>query len=200
MLPRLLALACLSLTALIGLTLAGASLAWWPALPSASSMGLIVAAWASGAWLLMTRLASQPSALATPPVAMQPSAVPASGGRPLPPGTVSPRSARQERRAHPRFAVDWPVRADWHDGSETVGHLHDISHGGACIASMRPVAAGMEGLLTVKGIPLPVPVRVVTCTAATGLHVSFQLEGLGLDTFLLQLDRQLASSRSGLRG
>lgn len=194
MLSRLLALACLSLSALIGLKLAGASVAWWETLPSASLMGLIGVAWASAAWLLMTRLASQPKAVPASPVGIAPAPGLATDGGTRPPRSATLAFARQERRAHPRFAVDWPVRADWHDGSETAGHLRDISHGGACLASARPVASGTEGLLTVQGIPLPVPVRVVDWTPATGLHVSFQLQGLSLDTFLAQLDRQIARS------
>lgn len=191
MLPRLLALACLSLTALIGTMLAGASLAWWPALPPASSMAVIVAAWAVGTWLLAARLAWPPKALAAASAAVEAAPGGASDGRPMTSAARPPPAAPQERRAHPRFAVDWPVRARWHDGSETEGQLHDISQGGARVAAARPVATGMEGVLTVKGIALPVPVRVVNWTSATGLHVAFQLQGLSLQTFLLQLDRQL---------
>jgi hypothetical protein len=199
MLPRLLALACLSVTALVGLKLAGASLAWWPAWPSGSSMGLIVAAWVGGAWLLMARLASQPAASAATPVEPDPAGA-AFREEPPPSRSRAARLARLERRAHPRFAVDWPVRADWRDGTVTEGRLHDISHGGACVAAAQPVPAGMKGLVTVQGILLPVPARVVGWTAATGLHVSFELQGLGLDTFLFQLNRQLDRADNASRG
>lgn len=197
MLPRLFALACLSVVALVGLKVTGAASAWWPSLPAGASLGLIIVAWVTGAWLLLARLAPQPATLVAPaapvPVVVHP-------GHDAPATTPTSRLSRRERRAHQRFTVDWPVRAEWREGSVTEGRLQDISHGGACIAAAGPVPKGTDGLLRVDGIVLPVPARVVDWTPATGLHVAFQLQGLGLETFLVQLHRQLERGNAASHG
>jgi len=49
------------------------------------------------------------------------------------------------------------------------------------------VPSGRRGLLLVPGLSLPVPFTIVASSPVTGLHIRFDLEGMGLD----ELEQQL---------
>lgn len=114
-----------------------------------------------------------PSAIACP--------LPVAPRRALPPGVQA------ERRRHPRLSVDWPGKIVWHQAGEEATRLQDLSRGGARLVHARQVPSGRRGLLLVPGLSLPVPFTIVASSPVTGLHIRFDLEGMGLD----ELEQQL---------
>lgn len=114
-------------------------------------------------------------------------AAPASPAAPPPP---LPR--REERRRHPRQPVDCAVEIAWPQAAREPSRLHDLSRGGARLVHKAPEPIGRRGLLHVPGLSLPVPFTVVESRPETGLHIRFDLEGMGLDALEAQLDALVA--------
>jgi hypothetical protein len=112
---------------------------------------------------------------------------PAAGSPQPAPFTPPPDPA--ERRRHPRRAVNQPVEIDWRHAGREAARLQDLSRGGARIRGAAAAPIGQRGLLHVPGLSLPVPFTIVECTAETGLHIRFDLEGMGLDAMEQQLGR-----------
>lgn len=129
-----------------------------------------------------TLVPAPPPAIASPlPVALP---------RTLPPGVQA------ERRRHRRVAVDWPSKVIWHHAGEEATRLQDLSRGGARLVHARPEPSGRRGLLLVPGLSLPVPFTIVAASPTTGLHIRFDLEGMGLD----ELEQQLHALTAGNEG
>lgn len=99
----------------------------------------------------------------------------------LPPGVPV------DRRRFPRFPVDWPAEIVWHHARGERTRLRDLSRGGARLEHGQTDVVGRRGLLLVPGLNLPIPFTVVGSSAALGLHIRFDLEGMGLD----ELEQQL---------
>jgi hypothetical protein len=100
----------------------------------------------------------------------------------------SPPARPAERRRHPRRAVDWAVEIAWSPAMRQATRLHDLSRGGARLQHSAPEPAGRRGLLHVPGLSLPVPFTVVDARPDSGLHLRFDLEGMGLDALEAQLE------------
>jgi hypothetical protein len=98
-----------------------------------------------------------------------------------------PLGVGMERRRYPRIPVDRPAEIVWHHAVREPTRLHDLSRGGARLTHGRHEALGRRGLLLVPGLNLPVPFTIVGASPATGLHIRFDLEGMGLD----ELEKQL---------
>lgn len=81
----------------------------------------------------------------------------------------APPSPGRERRGHPRVRLDLAVQVEWHQ-------------------------AGRRGLLHVPGLNLPVPFTVVAWRQETGMHIRFDLEGMGLEALGAQLEQLIARS------
>ncbi len=103
-----------------------------------------------------------------------------------PPPPAPPR--KEERRRHPRRLVDGTVEIAWPHAAREASRLHDLSRGGARLLHPTPEPIGRRGLLHVPGLSLPVPFTVVESRPETGLHIRFDLEGMGLDALEAQLD------------
>ncbi len=116
--------------------------------------------------------------------AREPAAAPPATAAPLPPVPARP----QERRRHSRRAVDWAVEIAWSQAARQASRLHDLSRGGARLRHHAPEPAGRRGLLHVPGLSLPVPFTVVDSRPDSGLHLRFDLEGMGLDALEAQLE------------
>ncbi|MBX9749222.1 MAG: PilZ domain-containing protein [Roseococcus sp.] len=122
------------------------------------------------------------------PAARRPVAQPEPAPAPAPaPAPLA--SGRVERRRHPRMPVDWAVEIAWSQAVRQGTRLHDLSRGGARLVHRAPEPVGRRGLLHVPGLNLPVPFTVVESRPETGLHIRFDLEGMGLDA----LEQQLAA-------
>lgn len=111
--------------------------------------------------------------------------------------TPRPDFAGTERRRHARVAVDWKVEIAWHHAGRQQTHLHDLSRGGARLVHREAEPKGRRGLLLVPGLNLPVPFTVVESAPETGLHIRFDLEGMGLDALEQQLDALVARGAAG---
>jgi hypothetical protein len=132
---------------------------------------------ALAAWLFRITLRK------TPPAAVAPPVLPL-----LPPHGEHAAPWRPERRRDPRRVVDLAVEIEWHRGGRHPSRLKDISRGGARALHAQGVPAGRRGLLHVSDFNLPVPFTVVEWRQETGLHLRFDLEGMGLDAVEKQLD------------
>jgi hypothetical protein len=137
---------------------------------------------ALGAWMLRLRPRAAPRQPAPPPPEL-PAAVPV-------PPPAPPRL--EERRRHPRQQVDCAVEIAWPQAARISSRLHDLSRGGARLLHQTPEPTGRRGLLHVPGLSLPVPFTVVESRPETGLHIRFDLEGMGLDALETQLEALLA--------
>lgn len=132
---------------------------------------------ALAAWLFRLTLRRTPAGTAAPPA---PAALPRVGSDAAP--------GRPERRRYPRRPVDLPVEIEWHRGGRILSRLKDISRGGARALHAEAVPVGRRGLIHVPDFNLPVPFTVVGCRPETGLHLRFDLEGMGLEAAERQLD------------
>jgi hypothetical protein len=94
-----------------------------------------------------------------------------------------------ERRRHPRRPVNQAVRIEWRHAGREAARLQDLSRGGARIREAAAAPIGQRGLLHVPGLSLPVPFTIVECLPETGLHIRFDLEGMGLEAMEQQLDQ-----------
>jgi hypothetical protein len=119
-------------------------------------------------------------------------ALPAASDGPAP-ALAAPPAGRVERRRHPRLPVDWAAEIVWHHAGREPTRLHDLSRGGARLIHARPEATGRRGLLRVPGLKLPVPFTIVGSSPPSGLHIRFDLEGMGLD----ELEQQLQALTGG---
>jgi hypothetical protein len=113
---------------------------------------------------------------------------------PSAPRAAAPPSPARERRSHPRVMLDLAVQVEWHQTGRQAARLHDISRGGARIRDAAPEPAGRRGLLHVPGLNLPVPFTVVVWRQETGMHIRFDLEGMGLEALGTQLEQLIARS------
>lgn len=169
-------------------------LVWWPENASAAASLMLAAGFAAlTAWLFrLRRMEPAWDGAASAPVV--PRAVPTAApvAEPGPPSRPAPVLARPERRRHPRVAVDWEVEMTWPHAGRQFTRLHDLSRGGARLVHRAPEPVGRRGLLLVPGLKLPVPFTVVESAAATGLHIRFDLGGMGLDELEQQLDGLVA--------
>ena len=116
-----------------------------------------------------------------PEVAPPPQAAPA------PPAAIA-APPTSERRLHPRVRLDLPAELQWHHGPRHTVPLHDISRGGARLKLFQPEPQGRRGLLHLEGLALPVPFTIVDSRPESGLHLRFDLEGMGLDALERQLE------------
>jgi hypothetical protein len=132
-------------------------------------------------WLSRLTLRRGPSDTAMPAVLLHPS---------LPASDAAPR--QPERRRNPRRSVDLAVEIEWLRGRHQPSRLKDISRGGARALSAEAIPAGKRGLLHLPEFSLPVPFTVVEWRPETGLHLRFDLEGMGLDALKRQLDGLLS--------
>ncbi len=76
-----------------------------------------------------------------------------------------------DRRRQPRYAVDLPCRFDMGGGSSD-GRLLNLSEGGAMVAGGPELAPGGRGTLTVDGLGLRLPFRVLD-RCSGGVHLAF---------------------------
>src|ERR1019366_4927772 len=109
-------------------------------------------------------------------------------------GSASVESSRRAAGNREALALDVVFQSD---GSEPrIGHLHDLSAGGACIESSKPCAAG-EAVL----VHLPWPSRdeptslasVVRWTDAKRMGVQFTMNGAPQLDAIVQLGRDRAT-------
>jgi hypothetical protein len=149
--------------------------------PAIASLALALGFGVLAAWLHLSRLRQVPVP-AEPPQSMGRSSAP------LP----APAPPRVERRRHPRVAVDWPVEIRWHHAERLPSRLCNLSIGGACLLLHAPEPVGRRGLLLIPGLSLPAPFTVVASLPETGLHIRFDLEGMGLDALEQQIDALVA--------
>lgn len=151
--------------------------------PSAAEAFIVLAGGfgALAAWLFRLTLRRIPPGADTPPA---PSHLPRHGPDFAP--------WRPERRRDPRRVVDLAVEIEWHRGVRQPSRLRDISRGGARALHAEAASAGRRGLLHVPDFNLPVPFTVVEWRPETGLHLCFDLEGMGLEAVEKQLDGLLS--------
>lgn len=154
-----------------------------------ASLALTIGFAALAVWLFRMQQVWPRAQPARQPEPARPAPRPASPPSPLRPVLSAPGGV--ERRRHPRIPVDWPVEIAWSQAVRPATRLHDISRGGARLAYAQPEPAGRHGLLHVPGLTLPVPFSVVDFSPVTGLHIRFDLEGMGLDALEQQLDALL---------
>jgi hypothetical protein len=100
-------------------------------------------------------------------------------------------SAPGERRRHQRLPADWMVEIAGPQAPRVAVQLHDLSHGGARLRHFAPEPIGRRGLLHSPGLSLPVPFTVVESQVKSGLHIRFDLEGMGLEALEAQLEAVL---------
>ncbi|MBS7791707.1 PilZ domain-containing protein [Roseococcus sp. SDR] len=105
-------------------------------------------------------------------------------------------SAPGERRRHQRLPADWMVEIAWSQAPRVAVQLHDLSRGGARLRHFAPEPIGRRGLLHSPGLSLPVPFTVVESQAQSGLHIRFDLEGMGLEALEAQLEAVLNTQES----
>lgn len=177
-------LLCHATAGMVAVLIGGAMQGWWPSVPGEVTAGLLLASCLVGSGLMLARRPAEEAAQHAAPAATA-AAVPGAqrrGAAPL---------VRLERRAHPRFPVDWAAAVQWRGTEPTAGRLHDISRGGAFLTGAEPKPTGTEGLLRIDGITVAVPCRIVGTGKDGGIHIAFTIEGLGLDALLAQLDAKL---------
>jgi hypothetical protein len=73
------------------------------------------------------------------------------------------------------------VEIAWYPAMRRATRLHDLSRGGARLQHFEPEPAGRRGLLHVPWLSLPVPFTVIESRPDSGLHLRFDLEGMGLE-------------------
>jgi hypothetical protein len=176
-------LLCHAIAGLVAVLMAGGLKGWWPPLPGDVAAGLLLTSCLVGSGLLLIhrRTTAPPRVTAAAPI-------------PFSQRHGAPPLQRLERRAHPRFAVDWPASVQWRGAEPSHGRLHDISRGGTFLSGAEQRAIGTEGVLRIEGITAPVPCRVVGIGSGGGMHIAFAIEGLGLDALLAQLHARLEAN------
>jgi hypothetical protein len=173
-------LLCHATAGLVAVLIAGGLKGWWSPLPGELAAGLLLTSCLVGTGLLIARRRTAEAPHLT---------VPAS--HPVAQRHGVPVLQRIERRAYPRFTVDWPAAVQWRGVEPRPGRLHDISRGGAFLSGTEQRPVGTEGVLRIEGITVPVPCRVVGIGSGGGMHIAFTIEGLGLDALLAQLHAKL---------
>ena len=177
---------CHATVGLIAVLIAGGIEGWWAPPRADVAAGLLLTSSLVGAGLQLARRRK-----AVAPIIAPERLTPAPPTVPAPVRRAAPPLVRIERRAHPRFAVDWAVAVHWRGAEPAAGRLRDISRGGAFLNAAEQKPVGTEGVLRIDGISVPVPCRIVGVSREGGMNISFAIEGLGLDAFLAQLDAKL---------
>lgn len=181
------AFVCFSALALVALHQAGAVAGWWAAFPGEMAALLVLLLWAGSVLMVsrVRRVRPPGSAIPEHAVAVRPPA-------------AAPIAV--ERRVHPRFPVDWSTRAEWLGAPPVTGRIRDVSRGGAKLDGVPQMPAGTVGILRIEGIALPVPCRVVSAEAGECLHIAFDLEGMGMEALLIQLETRIRRGATGDAG
>jgi methyl-accepting chemotaxis protein len=103
--------------------------------------------------------------------------------------TVRTSSNEVNRRALPRYDVDWPCEVEVFDRGTQSGRMTDISEGGAHVTGLPDLRPGNVGTLHLNGLAVPLAFEV-RAEQGTTAHLAFQMDDAACDALREFLARQ----------